>query len=207
MRCAVILLPLLCLHLGGCDRSVKAPENKKPVLGPSAPPSRAYKASKYDLNPKELAAIKRAIAPETDKFLRNLRPPDKDYPHIDNYGFQAAKFDLNGDGIQEVLFHYDGAGMCGSGGCTLRVYEKRGTDYRRLSGTTLTFLPIGVSELEHHGWRDLMITVRKDYVSSGIAPLRFDGTKYPLSWASEPAEEIGTIVLSEESQHYPLIER
>lgn len=209
IRIQTALLSSLCLIIGGCDRSATTPAPEKTPSASSASSAPQRTPSKYDLSAKEVTAIKEAIATETEQALRGIQPPEPDdqYPDMLDYGFQAAKFDLNGDGTAEVLFRYEGFGFCGSGGCVFRVYEKHGDAYRKLSGTTLTFLPIGVAPTASHGWRDLMITVRKDYVASGIAPLRFNGVRYPLSWSNEPASDVGEVVLTESSPYYPLFDR
>ncbi|MEA5442008.1 META domain-containing protein [Cyanobium gracile] len=108
-----------------------------------------------------------------------------------------ARTDLNGDGRQEVLVYLMGPYVCGTGGCTLQVFQQGARGYRLVSSFPTSRLPVIVSETRRNGWRDLW---RRQ--SGGGAPATwvrevFDGRGYrskeriPAAGAA-PA---GTVVL------------
>ena len=160
-------------------------------------------ASTFEPSPEEVAALKAILKPQYADFREDW--PDEQWLPA----FRAAKFDLDGDGSIELLVRLEGRTACGSGGCAFRVYRQEGASWRRLSGSTLTFLPIGVGDTSNLGWRDIVISTRSDYVDSGKARLKFDGKAYPLNPTMPPAtptDEIGTIVLSDNSTLFPLVD-
>jgi hypothetical protein len=89
-----------------------------------------------------------------------------------------ARTDLNGDGRQEVLVYLMGPYVCGTGGCTLKVFRQEAQGYRLVTSFPTSRLPVIVSEARRNGWRDLW---RRQ--SGGGAPATwvretFDGRGY-----------------------------
>lgn len=94
--------------------------------------------------------------------------------------YRAAAADLNGDGRPEVLAYAESAGQCGSGGCTLYILARQGSDWRVVSRLSVTHPPIRVLESKTRGWRDLAVRVAGGGIHAGYAVrLRFDGRRYP----------------------------
>ncbi len=122
--------------------------------------------------------------------------------------FRAAAVDLDGDGNDELLTLLAGFGKCGSGGCTFRVYSTKGGRLRKVSGTTITRLPIALTDHSTQGWRDITVSVCGGGLDPcGRSKLKFDGSRYPLNPTAPPAlrtDEIGTVVLTEDSPIHPV---
>lgn len=94
--------------------------------------------------------------------------------------FTTARLDLNGDGHEDGLVLLYGADWCGSGGCTLLVFEGTGDGYRLVSETSLVNGPVVVSPARSNGWRDILIP---DPTEDRTVALQFNGAAYP----TEPA--------------------
>ena len=90
----------------------------------------------------------------------------------------------------ETLVYTFGPMICGSGGCNVYVLQRDRGEYIKISGHTVSNLPIGAFYTETNGWRDLAITVRGGGLEEGpdAARLPFDGTRYPLNPTVLPAE-------------------
>ena len=95
--------------------------------------------------------------------------------------YDTARLDLNGDGREDGLVLLTGSDWCGSGGCTLLIFE--GTEaggFRLVSETSLVNGPVIVGRTESNGWRDILIP---DPTEDRTVALEFNGAAYP----SEPA--------------------
>jgi hypothetical protein len=157
-------------------------------------------ATKFDLTDDEVAALARVLA---EDYERDDSDPDRSPATSGQRAFRAAKIDLDGDGVEEFLMLFADGYHCGSGGCTFRVYARNGGPIRRVSGSTITRMPVAVAEAETQGWRDLTVFV----CGGGIDPctrskLKFDGSSYPMNPSMPPAQrtdEVGTVVLAEAS--------
>jgi hypothetical protein len=108
-----------------------------------------------------------------------------------------ARTDLNGDGRQDVLIYLMGPYVCGTGGCTLQVFQQGARGYRLVSSFPTSRLPVIVSQTRHNGWRDLW---RRQ--SGGGAPATwvreaFDGRGYVEKQRipASGAPPVGTAVL------------
>jgi hypothetical protein len=98
--------------------------------------------------------------------------------------WKARRVHLNGDDALDALVYVSGPDWCGSGGCTLLVFEAvTGPDvevlgaFRPAAEVSLISGPVLVSEGSPEGWRDLVVTD----VSGALRLLRFDGETYPGS--------------------------
>lgn len=195
---AALALPGLCL---ACDSADPAPD--APAEENAAPAPEEAVAAPTDPSEEQIAALVRLLAPDYADFRENF-PQSQAVP-----AFRAAAFDLTGDGVDELLVRLEGPVDCGSGGCAFRVYRQGAAGWRKVSGTTLTYLPIGVADSASDGWRDIVVTVRGDYVEGGKVRLRYADGTYPLNPTvppAEPAGDLGTVVLSDASRAYPLVD-
>ncbi len=111
--------------------------------------------------------------------------------------------DLNGDGADDALVYLDGTSWCGSGGCTVLVFEAITGEadiaelgaFRPAAEISLMSGPIVVAETSHDGWADLVVE-NKD--GQRVA-LQFDGETYPASPGDGVAlgsNPIGTILFA-----------
>jgi hypothetical protein len=95
---------------------------------------------------------------------------------------QVAWTDLNGDGRDDALVHLTNTDWCGSGGCTVLVFEQlEGLDAEEFGrfriAAEISHVAGPVTVVEGRGyWRDLVIGSDR-----GLRRLRFDGETYPVS--------------------------
>lgn len=90
-----------------------------------------------------------------------------------NTQFNAVKFDLNSNGIDDAIVLLD---WCSAkNGCEMLIFEGRKGGYRFSSRISRIHAPIIVSTEESYRWQSLLI--QKD---SGWAQLKFDGISYPI---------------------------
>ncbi|WP_209348045.1 hypothetical protein [Pontixanthobacter sp. CEM42] len=135
---------------------------------------------------------------------QNEERPDDPTPAT----FKAASVNLDGYGPNELVVRLESPYHCGSGGCTLRVYQYKVGELVEVSRTTITRLPIGLVEPKSSDWFSLTVGVGGGGMPNGRALLRYDGTKYPSNPTVPPAEVIdrtGLTVLDIQSPDYPLV--
>lgn len=98
--------------------------------------------------------------------------------------------DLNGDGTLDALVSLESASWCGSGGCTLLIFEGISDPaevaelgaFRPAAEISLMHGPVVVAPSASEGWSDLIVQNADGQTSL----LRFDGETYPMS----PAEGV-----------------
>ncbi len=95
--------------------------------------------------------------------------------------FMTEFIDLNLDGTEDALVLMGPPDWCGTGGCTLLVFEGTGNDFQFRSRTTLVQTPFTVSENQTQGWRDLVLEVSGGGATPATVALQFDGQEYPLN--------------------------
>jgi hypothetical protein len=105
---------------------------------------------------------------------------------IDNTKYQMETIDLNDDGYDDALVLLIGPMWCGTGGCTLLIFEGLKDAARFVSDSTLVRGPITISSSRTKGWRDLIIKVAGGGAVPGKVALKFDGRKYPLNPSIQP---------------------
>lgn len=98
----------------------------------------------------------------------------------------ASRYDLNGDGKEEVLVYIVGSYTCGTGGCTSLLYEASGEGYKQVSEFSLINPPIFVSNRNTKGWNDLIVRVSGGGAVAAYRVLRFNGSKYPSNPSVQP---------------------
>ncbi|WP_271078315.1 hypothetical protein [Aurantiacibacter sp. MUD61] len=135
----------------------------------------------------EVADTQAGISPDP-ALMDWLRAEHEGY--TEGLRFAAGEIDLNADGAVETLVYVAGPMVCGSGGCNAYVLQKEGEGYVKISGHTVSNLPIGAFDTQTNGWRDLAITVRGGIMEEGpdTGRLSYDGTRYPLNSTVLPAE-------------------
>ncbi len=115
--------------------------------------------------------------------------------------------DLNDDGALDALVYLESDTWCGSGGCTVLVFEAI-TDslevaelgaFRPAAEISLMHGPVVVADTQSEGWKDLLV----QNADGATSRLSFDGETYPLSPSdgvamTTPAE--GTVLFASSDQ-------
>ncbi|MGL6170681.1 MAG: COG3650 family protein [Vibrio sp.] len=113
----------------------------------------------------------------------------------DDTQYRWLEYDLNGDEQPELLVQLD---WCGTGGCTLLIFEQHQQQWRFNSRMTLVQNPIRLGQQTHHGWRDLMLSVSGGGAKPAVHRLQYNGISYPLNPSVAPeaeAEQISQVLL------------
>ena len=122
----------------------------------------------------------------------------------ETYGPLAAaperfgEVDLDGDGSVEVLAYVRSPETCGSGGCTLIVFDMVGGQLVPLGRIPATRLPISIYPERPDGFRDLGVTTAGGGYRPSVRRVSFSGGSYAGSaWDDTTRAERahGTIVI------------
>jgi hypothetical protein len=100
------------------------------------------------------------------------------------YGYSLT--DLNDDGEMDAVVLLRGSEWCGSGGCTLAVFQGTSKGFKIVSRSTISRAPIGVLAETRNGWHTLVVSVGGGGAKPGQTLLRFDGKRYPLNPPMQP---------------------
>ncbi|WP_233130267.1 META domain-containing protein [Synechococcus sp. 1G10] len=122
-------------------------------------------------DPKLEAAILRASPGEMHHAIGGKRGSARG-------SYVYARYDLNGDGRDEVFAYLMGSNFCGTGGCTMQIFRQSGNYYRLMNSFPITRLPVIISATRTQGWNDFW---KRE--SGGGAPLTYvrhiyDGRRY-----------------------------
>ena len=105
--------------------------------------------------------------------------------------YARAYVDLNGDGRDEALVYVMGPYVCGTGGCDLTIYRRRGRGWQDMGSLSIVHLPVRVLNSRHHGWRDLSVFVAGGGIQPGYqARIPFDGRAYASNPSVPPAQPL-----------------
>lgn len=114
-------------------------------------------------------------------YLKTQDSDIKDTP----YEMEIA--DLNGDGVKDALVLLSGPYWCGSGGCTLLVFQgEKDGKAKFVSDTSLVRGPITISDEKSSGWSDLVFMLSGGGAKAGDVALKFDGKGYPSNGSDAP---------------------
>jgi hypothetical protein len=100
------------------------------------------------------------------------------------YGYSLT--DLNDDGELDAVVLLRGSYWCGSGGCTLAVFQGTSKGFKVVSRSTISRAPICVLTETKNGWHTLAVSVGGGGAKPGQTLLRFDGKRYPLNPTMQP---------------------
>ena len=125
-----------------------------------------------------ISTVKTDIPKQTDA-LRHAQLKQAVHTYTQDQSlFDVAFDDLNQDGLDDAIVLLKGQEWCGSGGCTLLVFQGLpNQQFDVVSKTTLVDTPVYSTTYKHHGWKSLLINSRKH----GQVMLQFDGQIYPLN--------------------------
>lgn len=115
-----------------------------------------------------------------------------------NINFSKAFVDLNENHKNDAIVLLRDRNWCGSGGCTLLIFEKQRNKYKLISQSTVTDAPIYALNTYHQGWRDLAVYSRKH----GLVKFKYDGQRYPsnpsvLNTIQQFDESSATLLISQ----------
>jgi hypothetical protein len=102
-----------------------------------------------------------------------------------SYQFEYALTDLNGDGIPDAVVLLRGD-YCGSGGCTLQIYEGTQRGFIFVSSSMISREPVQILTEKRFGWHSFTIRVGGGDSKACNMLMRFDGHKYPLNPSVQP---------------------
>ncbi|MGK7932738.1 MAG: hypothetical protein AB4041_15075 [Microcystaceae cyanobacterium] len=105
---------------------------------------------------------------------------------FDNTKYKIAEIDLNDDQKKDALVFLIGSYWCGTGGCTLLVFEQTDNNYRLVSQVPLVREPVIVSDNKTKGWYDIIIHNSGGGLPAKNVALKFDGTTYPENPSALP---------------------
>lgn len=114
--------------------------------------------------------------------------------------YDIVRVDLNADGKEDVLALMNSkSSYCGSGGTTMFILKAKDDAFDSLGSVKVVNEPIYARKSVHHGFRDLLVTVRGGGAKPGLSALAFDGNKYPVSpsEATDKEEEGDELLFSE----------
>ncbi|USD65372.1 hypothetical protein [Vibrio sp. SCSIO 43136] len=101
----------------------------------------------------------------------------------DDTKYLWLNYDLNQDGKPELLTLLN---WCGNAGCKMVIFDQDDQgEWQLNTEMTLVRAPVLVSEAQHQGWNDLILSA-KGVPSSTEHRLRFENGKYPLNPSVEP---------------------
>ncbi|EGQ7650071.1 TPA: COG3650 family protein [Vibrio alginolyticus] len=147
------------------DEGIMQPAEKRTnnPIGSADVPSSAEFDSKVD------AAVRNYF------FIHQTTPNNNQYRWL--------TYDLNSDGNEELLVQLD---WCGSGGCTLLIFEHHEKEWRFNSRITLVQSPIMLGQQTSHGWRDLIFNVSGGGAKAAQHVMQYTGVSYPLNPSMAP---------------------
>jgi len=89
-----------------------------------------------------------------------------------------SRFDLNGDGRDEVFVYLLGSIFCGSGGCNLLLFTDTGDGYALVNTFPISRTPVIVSAETTNGWNNLVRPESGGGAEASYLTHTFDGERY-----------------------------
>jgi putative lipoprotein len=139
--------------------------------------------TKVDLTAKQVNSHDQ-LDQNVDQAIREYFKTNNTSP--DNTQYRWLTYDLNGDGKEELFAQLD---WCGSGGCTLLIFENRQDNWRFNSRVTLVKGDIRLGKSQNHGWQDLIFNVSGGGATPAKHTLSYTGVSYPLNPSVAPVAD------------------
>ncbi|WP_105902987.1 hypothetical protein [Vibrio gangliei] len=103
-----------------------------------------------------------------------------------NNRYRWLTYDINNDQKPELFVLTD---WCGSGGCTVLMFENRDNEWQFNSRITQVRTPIQVTNYHHFGWRDLIIPVSGGGAKAANHVMEYTGVSYPINASTAPVSD------------------
>lgn len=100
-----------------------------------------------------------------------------------NNRYRWLTYDVNNDQQPELFVLTD---WCGSGGCTVLMFESHNGQWQFNSRITQVRTPIQVTNYHHFSWRDLIIPVSGGGAKAANHLMQYTGVSYPLNASTAP---------------------
>ena len=127
--------------------------------------------SPFETAPDE--AVEAAILAASPDYTRAIVGPD---------GIQAryvySRFDLDGDGSEEILVYMLGSIFCGSGGCDLLLLKATESGYVLVNSFPISRTPVIASNAQTQGWNDLFRPESGGGAAASFVRHAFNGETY-----------------------------
>ena len=85
--------------------------------------------------------------------------------------------------LSPVVYLTGGSGYCGTGGCTLLIFDCEKIGYKLLGATSVALPPVYVAKSITGGYHDIKVHVK----NKDLALLRFDGKHYASNASMAPS--------------------
>lgn len=151
------------------------------------PPHSSSTTQKQQLQPQRLVGNNH-FDPNVDKALRHYFKSNKTDPESTRYLWQT--YDLTRTGQKALFVLLD---WCGSGGCTLLIFEPSQKGWQYNSRVTLVRSPIYLGSKQSHGWQDLIVFVSGGGAKAQYHRLSYNGRHYPINPSLAPVVTSGDI--------------
>lgn len=127
------------------------------------------------VEPSQVARLVSAV----QSYIAPLDAPNEDVQ------IRTEWADLNSDGADDALVYLESETWCGSGGCTVLVFEAIPDSleaaelgaFRPAAEISLMHGPVVVADTDTDGWKDLLV----QDADGNTSRLSFDGETYPMS--------------------------
>lgn len=136
--------------------------------------------------------------PKVDNAVREYIIADGN--ELEGTKYRWLEYDLNGDGSKELLVQLN---WCGSGGCTMLIFENQQQEWHFNSRITLVRTPMNLGLQATDGWQDLVLFVGGGGATPNQHVLKFNNGEYPLNPSTAPVadyDQISTIQLFSDGQ-------
>ncbi|HEX8384719.1 MAG TPA: hypothetical protein VF576_00965 [Rubricoccaceae bacterium] len=157
------------------------------------------------LVPTDTTSAQETTSPAAAQLMEAVQTYVEPFDDTDeNVQIRTEWADLTGDGVDDALVYLESLSWCGSGGCTVLVFEAiTGEEavaelgaFRPAAEISLMQGPVVVAPTRHEGWADLVV---QDADGARVA-LQFDGETYPSSPAAGVAvgaSPAGTVLFAD----------
>lgn len=148
--------------------------------------------SSADLTPQKIDG-RDQLDPKVNRAIRDYFKIHK--TSTDDTQYRWLTYDLNGDGQEELLAQLN---WCGSGGCTLLIFENHQQQWRFNSRITLVQGAIHLGAEQHNGWQDLVFNVSGGGATPAQHVLQYSGVSYPLNPSVAPtttSDKVSQVIL------------
>ncbi|MFZ1742693.1 MAG: hypothetical protein WAT93_07555 [Pontixanthobacter sp.] len=184
----LLLIAAAACPMAGCSRTSDAEEAR-------AVDAKAEVSSVGQAQAKTAPATVIDDDPDPDDVPEGAFPLEKsiamEFPDVARSDINVLTADLNGDGQAEYLIGITDPKYCGTGGCTLFIFEDGAQDWRQVGRIPAVRPPYGVLPAKTGGWNDLFITLGGGGGPSGPYRLHYIDEQYGPSKEPPAAEPIG----------------